>query len=86
MSEISNRLHLLLLQGSSRGYQCVCQPGFVGRHCELQRNRCASAPCRNGGRCHALLDGFVCECPPGFTGSVCEVTPDGSERLARTRL
>lgn len=61
-------------QESFRGYQCICQPGFVGRHCEFQRNRCASGPCRNGGRCHALLDSFMCECQPGFTGMTCEVS------------
>uniref|UniRef100_A0A8C2Z2F7 Delta-like protein n=1 Tax=Cyclopterus lumpus TaxID=8103 RepID=A0A8C2Z2F7_CYCLU len=55
---------------------CVCLAGFVGRHCELQRNRCASGPCRNGGRCHALLDGFMCECPQGFAGTTCEVQND----------
>ncbi|MEQ2219254.1 hypothetical protein XENOCAPTIV_014867, partial [Xenoophorus captivus] len=37
-----------------------------------KRNRCSSSPCRNGGRCHALLEGFVCDCPQGFTGTTCE--------------
>lgn len=62
-------------QDSPRGYQCACPPGFVGRRCELRRNGCSGAPCRNGGRCHALPGGFVCECPPGFAGTTCEVTP-----------
>lgn len=65
-------------QEAARSYQCVCQAGFVGRHCEVQRNRCASSPCRNSGRCHALLDGFVCECPRGFTGATCEVRTGSS--------
>lgn len=64
---------LPLCQNLPRGYQCLCQPGFMGRHCELQRNRCSSSPCRNGGRCHTLLDGFICKCPSGFSGSTCEV-------------
>ncbi|XP_077954217.1 protein jagged-2-like [Gasterosteus aculeatus] len=63
--------------GTCKGARgCVCQPGFVGRHCEVQRNRCASGPCRNGGRCHALPDGFMCECPRGFAGTTCEVQND----------
>lgn len=61
-------------QEVSGRYQCACQPGFVGPHCEVQRNRCAGGPCRNGGRCHALPDGFMCQCPPGFTGPTCEVS------------
>uniref|UniRef100_A0A674E221 Delta-like protein n=1 Tax=Salmo trutta TaxID=8032 RepID=A0A674E221_SALTR len=54
-------------------YVCACSPGFVGRHCDIQRNSCASGPCRNGGRCHTLLDSFMCECPHGYTGTTCEV-------------
>lgn len=65
---------LFLLQEGPRGYHCQCPPGFVGTHCEIQRNKCDSRPCQNGGRCHAVLDGFVCQCPPQFAGQLCEVS------------
>lgn len=72
---ISLRLNFLSShQDMAKGYQCVCQPGFVGRHCEVQRNLCSSSPCKNGGQCHALLDHFLCQCLQGFTGATCEVS------------
>lgn len=55
------------------GYHCQCPPGFVGLHCEVSRNKCASGPCQNGGHCHVILDSFVCECPPNYAGMLCEV-------------
>ena len=64
---------VFVLQEAPRGYRCQCPAGFVGTHCEIQRNKCASGPCHNGGRCHSVLDGFVCECPSQFSGELCEV-------------
>lgn len=61
-------------EGALGGYHCQCPPGFVGTHCEIQRNKCASNPCQNGGRCHVVLDSFVCECISDFAGMLCEVS------------
>lgn len=62
------------LQEGQKGYHCQCPPGFVGTHCEIQRNKCDSRPCQNGGKCHAVLGGFVCQCPQEFAGQLCEVS------------
>lgn len=61
-------------EGASGGYHCQCPQGFVGIYCEIQRNKCASSPCQNGGRCHVVLDSFVCECMPDYAGMLCEVS------------
>ncbi|KAK1795958.1 hypothetical protein P4O66_009059 [Electrophorus voltai] len=63
-----------LQEGPRGAYHCQCAPGFVGAHCEMQRDKCASSPCQNGGRCHTVLDGFVCECPSIYAGLLCEVS------------
>lgn len=63
--------------GTRGGYHCQCPPGFVGTHCEIQRNKCASGPCQNGARCHVVLDSFVCECLSGYAGPLCEVSSRG---------
>lgn len=67
---------LSVLKEGPKGHRCLCLPGFAGAHCEIQRNKCASRPCQNGGQCHTVLDSFVCQCPPKFAGQLCEVRPD----------
>ncbi|XP_060773694.1 protein jagged-2b isoform X4 [Neoarius graeffei] len=68
-------------EGALGGYHCQCPPGFVGIHCEIQRNKCASSPCQNGGRCHVVLDSFVCECMPDYAGTLCEVPSHWNSNL-----
>uniref|UniRef100_H2UBB8 Delta-like protein n=1 Tax=Takifugu rubripes TaxID=31033 RepID=H2UBB8_TAKRU len=65
--------------GTCQGRLCLCPPGFLGTHCETQRNECASRPCQNGGQCRAASDGFVCQCPPEFAGQTCQFWSDPCE-------
>lgn len=52
---------------------CQCQPGFVGKHCEVQQSVCMSSPCQNGGQCRATHTTYECQCVSGYTGTNCEV-------------
>ncbi|TSV02075.1 Protein jagged-1 [Bagarius yarrelli] len=58
------------------GGTCTCQPGFVGKHCEVQQSVCMSSPCQNGGHCHATHTTYECQCVNGYTGTNCEVQLD----------
>ncbi|KAI5692955.1 hypothetical protein M8J75_004761 [Diaphorina citri] len=55
-------------------YECVCPPGYKGRHCELPEiGDCSSNPCLNDGVC--VDDGnlsFYCNCTEDFTGEYCQ--------------
>ncbi|OQR79147.1 protein crumbs-like, partial [Tropilaelaps mercedesae] len=54
-------------------YDCICQPGFIGKNCETKVNNCGSAPCRNNGTCADAPFGYTCHCPKGYRGPNCEV-------------
>lgn len=49
---------------------------FVGPHCEIQWNPCASSPCHNG-VCRSIgMTRFKCECYQYFIGETCEIEVD----------
>lgn len=52
----------------SRSYRCDCEPGWVGKNCDLDRNDCLPSPCQNAGTCIDQLNGFTCKCRQGFRG------------------
>ena len=54
-------------------YNCSCQAGFTGRHCETEINQCASMVCENNATCHRIAPTrFECHCKEGFTGVHCQ--------------
>uniref|UniRef100_A0A8C6IZL5 Uncharacterized protein n=1 Tax=Melopsittacus undulatus TaxID=13146 RepID=A0A8C6IZL5_MELUD len=69
---------------SNGGYYCKCAPLFMGTHCDVSVNPCASNPCLYGGTCipvkNPCLNGALCEntygsyhcnCSHGFGGKHC---------------
>lgn len=49
-------------------YRCDCEPGWVGKNCDIDRNDCLPSPCQNAGTCIDQLNGFTCKCRQGFRG------------------
>uniref|UniRef100_A0A8C4NJP3 Delta-like protein n=1 Tax=Eptatretus burgeri TaxID=7764 RepID=A0A8C4NJP3_EPTBU len=50
---------------SQRGPECICPEGFLGVHCEIQPNACASLQCPHGMHCLIQSDTLPrCVCPP----------------------
>lgn len=59
-------------------YQCNCQFGFTGPHCETEISvhpLCDNRPCQNNGTCKVAPNSskIECECVKGFTGARCEI-------------
>lgn len=56
-------------------YECLCAPGYKGRHCELlDIVNCTNNPCLNDGQC--VDDGagsIYCNCTEGYSGDYCQL-------------
>ena len=46
-------------------FQCNCQLGFTGTHCETDIDECVDQPCQNNGTCHDLVNKYFCYCAAG---------------------
>lgn len=49
----------------------MCEAGWTGEHCDINKDECQGQPCSNGGECIDETDGFRCQCNEGFTGETC---------------
>ncbi|XP_077301904.1 cubilin-like [Arctopsyche grandis] len=52
----------------------------------LDKNECASAPCKNGGKCIESNKKFLCLCPETWQGYDCSVDVNECDRFAATDL
>ena len=60
---------------SNSTFECVCENGWTGIHCELKVNYCENVRCLNNGVCRPLFLNFTCEClGTSYSGRYCEIT------------
>ncbi|XP_078492109.1 protein jagged-1b [Ciona intestinalis] len=56
----------------NNAYQCRCDLGFEGEHCELNVDDCVNSRCNNGATCVDQLNAYTCICAYGWEGRYCE--------------
>nr|XP_024215536.1 uncharacterized protein LOC106687239 isoform X2 [Halyomorpha halys] len=55
------------------GYKCHCQPGYLGRTCDILQKPCSSNPCDSRGECiETNRTAFKCRCHAWWEGPRCE--------------
>lgn len=54
-------------------YDCQCEPGYQGTHCEHITNMCENITCQNNGKCVYSHLSWKCQCLGHFySGMYCE--------------
>lgn len=68
-----NRGTCLNVKNDIHNYICLCQTGFTGKQCQINRQLCQSNTCRNDGVCNQISNTtFVCLCSSKWQGNRCE--------------
>ena len=68
-------------QTSGSSYTCLCEPGYTGTHCEIDKNECDSNPCQNGSECIDLLNKWYCQCLSGYNGLTCQYSSNACDSM-----
>jgi hypothetical protein len=60
---------------SNTTFNCTCDDGWRGIHCETMIKFCDNITCMNNGVCRSLLLNYTCEClGDSYSGRHCEIT------------
>ncbi|CAH8447399.1 unnamed protein product [Schistosoma haematobium] len=68
----NNTINHLNVVTAESNYTCMCQPGYSGKHCEINIFDCFNQPCGSYGICKDEINGYHCECLKGWEGLHCD--------------